>query len=339
MTMASGGVAVLAGFGADRDSGYGSEKGFGNPKEYETKPSSPEREELPRAASYTYLPQTKDQAVDALSLKGSFNEDDLMFHDTTEYIDSEQDYSSGGTSPENELDTTIDNRAGRGANSRAGREEKASLSTQTSTSRPHPARGGKETLSRALGPKDAKAPTARRASESSKKLRRRTWLVASRAASPTNGAAEVRQVIDSAPTSPVKSPKPRERRMSLRRRDSSKPIDKEKHSKKDDTLDPDHVQRPGVERNGTLRRASRPLSLLLSGSSDKSESRPPPIPSLPKSYSTDRLPTLKNPSPGTEQVPPMPITISAEKLLRADFGRKKDELWSVFRALDGEFQK
>ena len=335
--MALGGVAVLSAYGPDRDSGYGSERGFKNSDEYEARTPSSQREELPRAASYTYLPQAKDQAVDVLSLKGSFNENDPMIHDTAEYVDSEQDYSSGETSPENELDTAVDNRADRGANSRWRRREGEELRPQTSRSRS--ARGAKGITS-SERQRDGEAPAARKTPEQSRKLRRRTWLVASRATSPTTENAEARQIVDSAPTSPVRSTKPRERRMSLRRRDSSKHIGKEKHSRKDDIQDSNGAQRPGIERKGTLKKASRPLSLLLSGTSDKSESHPPPIPSLPKSYSTDRLPTLK-PSAGTEteRVPPMPGLISAEKLLRAEFGRKKDELWTVFRTLDGEYQK
>ena len=315
--MASGEVAVVNEYKRDRDSGYGSERGFENVQEHKTKASGPSREEMPRAASYTDLPRIKDSTFDIVPLKGSFNAEGRADSDMSEIVDNEQFYSSGGTSPESETDTMLDNEASQS-------QEESARKVEDATS--------------CISNHKTDTSVVLKASESGKKLRRRTWLTGSRSASPAKENAGERHVVDSAPASPLKSPWPRERRMSLRRRDS-KSTEKGKQSEKEDKKSFDGVQRPGLERKGTFKKASRPLSLLLSGSSDKNGSCPPPIPSLPKSFSTDRLPTLKTPSPGIERVPPIPRTISSEKLLKAELGRKKDELWSVFRTLDGEYQK
>ena len=332
--MTLGGVAILNGYSSDRDSGYGSEKGFGTSKENATRMSNFEREDLPRAASYTYLAKSNIGSSNIDSLKDHLNEEDLMDSDAAKSADSDQCDSSGRTSPENIAEMTL-------AHPSSPKQEDPG-GFQISITRSHSGTGSRGTELRSPDHKDRKLPTVRRSSETGKKIRRRTWLVGSRSASPTKDGAEEKRIADSAPPSPTKNPKnsgPRERRMSLRRRDSSKSKEQEKQSDLEKTEGPDGGQRPSIKRKGTLSKAGRPLSLLLSGSSDKDESHPPPMPLLPKSFSTDRLPTLKTPSLGSERVPPLPRTLSSEKLLKTEFGRKKDELWSAFRHLDGEYQK
>ncbi|KAL1301680.1 hypothetical protein AAFC00_005896 [Neodothiora populina] len=63
----------------------------------------------------------------------------------------------------------------------------------------------------------------------------------------------------------------------------------------------------------------------------------PAVPSLPKSFSTDRLPSVHH-----DHSTPVPRIVQGEKM--ASLGalslpRKRDELWSVFRSLDGDFAK
>jgi hypothetical protein len=62
------------------------------------------------------------------------------------------------------------------------------------------------------------------------------------------------------------------------------------------------------------------------------------VPALPKSYSTDRLPLR---SMGQDKLPELPKNISKDRLhaMGGETPRRKDELWSNFRALDGDFQK
>jgi len=73
---------------------------------------------------------------------------------------------------------------------------------------------------------------------------------------------------------------------------------------------------------------------------EPNNSRPPPMPQLPKSFSTDKLHTTSHLHP--DRAIPMPPLASAEKyqtLPSLTLPRKKDELWSVFRSLDGDYTK
>ena len=94
------------------------------------------------------------------------------------------------------------------------------------------------------------------------------------------------------------------------------------------------VKKSLSRRNSVLSR--RPLSTLLSKASP---SETPSVPPLPTSYSTDKLPLSSSLSLSSK--PPVPKSCSSERLqgLGAETPRKKDELWGVFRTLDGEYQK
>ena len=65
---------------------------------------------------------------------------------------------------------------------------------------------------------------------------------------------------------------------------------------------------------------------------------------MPKSFSTDQLPLYpqsNSPLTPTERVPPLPRNTSTDKLgnkIKTE-PRKKDELWNVFRTLEGELRK
>ena len=88
-------------------------------------------------------------------------------------------------------------------------------------------------------------------------------------------------------------------------------------------------------RNSVLR---RPLSTLLSKSPPFET---PSVPLIPKSYSTDRLPSPSKQSSTSSKPPSVPKSWSSEPLQGsgAEAPRRKDELWTVFRTLDGEYQK
>lgn len=90
-------------------------------------------------------------------------------------------------------------------------------------------------------------------------------------------------------------------------------------------------------RNSVLTRSRRPLSSLLSKAHP---SETPSVPPIPKSYSTDRLP-LSSKQSTSSKPPAVPKSWSPERLqgLGTETPRRKDELWSVFRTLDGEYQK
>ena len=110
------------------------------------------------------------------------------------------------------------------------------------------------------------------------------------------------------------------------------------HNMDDSTGSETHGQ--DHSRNGTVRRTQsrRPLSSLITATPSRNIT--PSVPSIPKSLSTDRLP-LSHAHTSTEIPPSLPKSISFERfqIVGTDSPRKRDELWSSFRALDGDFQK
>ena len=85
------------------------------------------------------------------------------------------------------------------------------------------------------------------------------------------------------------------------------------------------------------RKSRRPLSTLL-GKSPGPDG--PSVPPLPTSSSTDKLPSLNHKFSDSSN-PPVPSVKSFERMqiLAAEPPRKKDPLWSIFRVIDGEYQK
>ncbi len=98
-----------------------------------------------------------------------------------------------------------------------------------------------------------------------------------------------------------------------------------------------HAKGSLSRRNSVLTMSRRPLSSLLSRAPP---SEIPSVPPVPKSYSTERLPLSRIQSTSSKP-PAVPKSWSSERLqgLGAEMPRRKDELWSVFRTLDGEYQK
>lgn len=92
------------------------------------------------------------------------------------------------------------------------------------------------------------------------------------------------------------------------------------------------------------RRSSRTGSATTEDEAAHSQNAPPvpALPKLPQSFSTDRLPTLRIGMGSTDRAAPVPKLLSPDKEHRATpplMTRKKDELWNVFRSLDGDFVK
>ena len=89
------------------------------------------------------------------------------------------------------------------------------------------------------------------------------------------------------------------------------------------------------------RKSKRPLSAFIGKGTSVGDHARPGVPTIPKSFSTDRLPSLIRDHHPLERPPIMPRSTSSDRLqsLILDSPRKKDDLWSNFRSLDGEFQK
>lgn len=94
-----------------------------------------------------------------------------------------------------------------------------------------------------------------------------------------------------------------------------------------------------ARRSSTINKSRRPLSAFLGRASPELDT--PSVPSIPKSYSTDRLPSMNYNHSSSDKPPSMPKSMSSERLqgIGTESPRRKDELWGVFRALDGDFQK
>ena len=100
-----------------------------------------------------------------------------------------------------------------------------------------------------------------------------------------------------------------------------------------------HVDAPAKRSNTIGKKSRRPLSAFIGRTSD--EPGPPSVPAIPKSYSTDRLPSLRDNHYSSEKPPTVPKSMSSDRLqgVGTESPRKKDDLWGVFRTLDGDFQK
>ena len=97
------------------------------------------------------------------------------------------------------------------------------------------------------------------------------------------------------------------------------------------------VQRKSTTGNKAGR---RPISAMLGRSQSYFHDNPPAVPSLPKSFSTDKLSSFAagQASISREHLPRLPSTDRLQNS-GTETPKKKDELWSNFRNLDGEFHK
>ncbi|KAK5256303.1 hypothetical protein LTR16_003565, partial [Cryomyces antarcticus] len=289
---------------------------------------------FPRAASYTYLPNLQDQRYGGdpfIEVKGSFSEVDLL-GPIESTADESSSNSSGGTSPENEPVKTSEAL-------HEGGEELYKSPTITIS---------RFTLSESQRRNDIQYNALERNTRSehspvsvarprpppravTTKLNRKSWAsTPSRSPSPIrrHDEGEIRSGADPKP-SPVSGGR---KSFTFRRRDTVQEVS----------------EKPGpgtLHRKGTAlsRRAKKPLTTLLGGFPGADDGPPavPRVPSLPKSFSTDRLPSFGLRShTSSERPPPVPRKVSSDSRVHSHKGesaRKKDELWSTFRALDGDF--
>ncbi|KAF2500391.1 DUF1765-domain-containing protein [Lophium mytilinum] len=278
---------------------------------------------LPRAASYTYFPHVKELFDDSslVELKGTISEDELK--STTTALAQTDSPSSGDSSPDTDTPTT-DERPSvkRNASRRSSRfllfssqdEEPASLDTSDTAQDSQPT-----------------TPKARSPVRSMTRLRRKSWI-SSRPSSPTKEGEKDPAVGDSA--RPVKSLDAGRRRSIVA---ATFKLDKD-GSKGSRDNSPTPSKRAVISK-----KPKRPLSALLKGPSPVEipiPSKVPDVPRLPRSFSSDRLPLGPQSPTSPNQVPPIPRNFSSDKLKGTRIEpRKKDELWSIFRTLEGDLRK
>ncbi|KAF7194836.1 hypothetical protein HII31_03857 [Pseudocercospora fuligena] len=106
---------------------------------------------------------------------------------------------------------------------------------------------------------------------------------------------------------------------------------------------------PAITRKGTFlrKKATRAAGLSKVATNDGSKAHLPPsaeavpaVPALPKSFSTDRLPMLRTQTGSTDRSVPVPkVAHEKQHISPLSVSKKKDELWNQFRTLDADFSK
>jgi hypothetical protein len=295
--------------------------------------------DLPRAASYTYFPTIQDSFIDLPTIspiKGTFSVENLLPESLP--VD-DTSLSSGASTPESDsppleirTETKVDK-----PKSTVLRNGLPKLATTNATSeKSKEVRTPKDSVLPAQSDELSDLPPSPVSSSLSSRFRRRSWLPSSRSPSPRKSAG---------PDSPVDGTQPPSKGVRAGRRNSLRqsmvsdntPETKEKRSRS-----------TSLSRRLSNRLRGRTLSTITDGVTSEETTPVPPIDMakvahLPKSFSTDKLPlsTLNRPIPVADRIPTVPRAASEERrrTSRTESARKRDELWTVFRNLDGDYQK
>lgn len=295
----------------------------------------PGRAQLPKAASYTYLPRVKSLDEVAPSVQDLQKGKDL---------EVTSDSSSGGSSPSSEeapqalempqLRPSVTTR-------RSSRFLPFSSKSRDPSIEPKPERNRKDVV------KETESPGGS-PSRSLTKLRRKSWVV----------SQQQQQALQQPPpplptqASPTKDSKKEKKAAQKEEKAQKKAAATEAPKRKTPASTDDIPEEPSAKNEARdeardtvdeqpaalpLSKKNKRLSALLTASG-------PALPSVPKSFSTEQLPLYPHsdsPLSPSERVPPLPRNISTDKLgnkIKTE-PRKKDELWTVFRTLEGELRK
>ncbi|KAK4981571.1 hypothetical protein LTR66_009880 [Elasticomyces elasticus] len=299
--------------------------------------------ELPRSASYTYIPQAKHPVYDnaaIVEIKGSFSENDLIASNDDIY-DVSPVGSSGWTTPERE--STVPYDQAQDLIAALHKSQKITVSRLIDSADGDPI---STKQSNCMFNTDPTKPTAtsgspRPAANSfTRHLRRKSWYPpssnSSRSPSPPSKEMPPKPVeagLNSAPT-PIAVALVRDKSSVKRREPTQAPReDKERDKEKDMSVGGRLVRKASF----LTKRAKKPGT----NTADDSIPAVPSLSFLPKSFSTDRLPTYHRDRAAIERMTPVPRQRSAEKIagLSTVVPKKKDELWTVFRTLDGDHTK
>lgn len=335
-------------------------------------PTSPRNADFPRSASYTYLPvashPTYGPSPSMLAVKSSFTAEDLV-PPGDHVVDISPPESSGCSTPEegknplemkltkkpildlvDELQKSPKITTHRLSSCMSAADDDAS-SVHSSVRRGSVASTGHDSTNTVSTVATAPIPTPRQRgsvnSSFTRAFNRKSWYstspsTPSRSPSPTKSKLTPTSRNADVHISPQDlavelQDKALRRRSFLRRRDSTKPTkDTQGRSgaagaKSDDGI---MLGRTGSIKTALFRSPSRG-SIYVSGAVA------PPMPSMPMSFSTDRLPTFRSNLPLPDRAAPMPRILSNERASAPGsmLTRKKDELWTVFRTLDGDYTK
>jgi hypothetical protein len=289
-------------------------------------PRRPEPAQLPKAASYTYFPRVKDLSPESsvVALTGTICEQDFQTGKNGEATSG----SSGGSSPSSEDAPDIEavhmpELRPKPHSRRSSRflpfSSKSREPSVERKSERKPDRGRSDSIRRTESPGGSPV-------RSLTKLRRKSWIVSQHtqtsSASPTRGRLSEKKEENTKKSHVTAE--------ANKRNTSTSTVSILEESEARDTASDLHSHIP-------LNKKNKRLSGLFNATANA-----PPVPAIPKSFSTERLPLNTHlPTPlSPTSVPPLPRNISAEKLKGAKTEpRKKDELWTVFRTLDGDLRK
>ncbi|KAH4954464.1 hypothetical protein HBI18_223820 [Parastagonospora nodorum] len=292
----------------------------------EVGPQSPRGKEQPqmsKAASYTYFPRVDDlDQSSAVGVKATIAEGELQQQAHGERTSD----SSGGSSPCSEEEPEIEQmpELRPKLESISSRRSSRFLSFSSRSREPSAERKSERKADR--GRKDAvkheDEPSVSPA-RSMSKLRRKSWIVSS----------------DSLPRKSTTSPS-REKS----KKDENKKKIQEANKRKTastasipETSEANTTTTSSVQPRAPISKKNKRLSGLFNATVNV-----PPVPAVPKSFSTEKLPLSTQPRTPLSPtgVPPLPRNVSHENFKGVKTEpRKKDELWTVFRTLDADLRK
>ncbi|KAI1592584.1 repeatdomain containing protein [Pyrenophora tritici-repentis] len=286
----------------------------------------PERAQLPKAASYTYFPHVKELDPEAPGAESRRSgDDDGEIRRSEERTSGSQ---SGGSSPSSEeapeapglqMQTlrppTLTRRSSRFLSFTSSKSRDSSAEPK-----PDPKQERKTERGRTDTVKQRESPGGSPV-RSLTKLRSKSWVVSSQ---------QPRE--SSSPPKDKKNKHSEKTAESNKRKTLTTTATIPEESEARDTVD-EAIQHPP-----SLSKKNKRLSGLFTATASASN-----LPAVPKSFSTEQLPLYPqthNPASPTHLVPPLPRNVSAEKLkgIKTE-PRKKDELWTAFRTLDGDLRK
>ncbi|WPH02029.1 Hypothetical protein R9X50_00488400 [Acrodontium crateriforme] len=323
--------------------------------------------DFPRSASYTYLGDTKNSPYtnpqSVVTIKGAFTRQDSIAS-TDELVDISPPESSGSTTPDEPLqfDTRTHARQPQDLVEELRKSPKISHHNYSSVAENNlPAAGSHVIPQSVLRPSldsvrttntVASAPSNVRSRQGfgnafSKAINRSSWYGASssassRSPSPVKTDNPALQGPGSDGQSATTTPPVQSKKSMLRKKISSRSL-ADKSDGEESVNKPNSISR----RPTFLKKRPNRLSRIFKGPQNDGSAplspllAPPPIPFLPKSFSTDKLPMTKSQAGFPDRAAPMPRLLSDDRSAASSLltPKKKDELWSVFRSLDGDYTK
>lgn len=277
---------------------------------------------LPRAASYTYFPQFSTDPIaedDSVSSLGDFEGFSLdgFPPDLSAATSDTSSAGSGDSTPDTEASLEISEKQPRGDVLRNDLPKLATSNTAIQREVEQTPTPSEPAVSQSL----------------TSRLRRRSWLPGSRSPSPAKQRNSLEVPVEG--LSPPRSGAGR-RSSPFRRTNAPPPVAED--------IDETRSRSSSLSRRLSNKLRKRPLSVIDSVPSPSAKLLYATSTALhlPKSFSTDKLPipTMTRALPTADRMPQIPRNMSKDKLpSMKTTARKRDELWSVFRNLDGDFQK